>query len=298
MTDGSAIGWIVWFFIALALFQLLKGLWGLLSNSVRFLYRHRYKVLLRPTWKLLLFLIVITTAAWFNRQSLNDQWQYVEQVYLVPVYANSDTSAWALGCYEAEMRRWVSEKEFEIVQRKTRETAAALGSTPLAIYEVAYSECGLNPFAANINELGDTVAFGWIQFTRAGCANLQCDGADLNMRRVKDWGKSRNVSAMMDATKSYLVDRSKGKPLPTATDIYICVFAPGFIGQPESQVLYSSVQNPKAYRENAGLDGYGVVQGRAVKLPRFCDGKITIEDMRLHLLMKRSQFLGKQLNKQ
>lgn len=294
MTDGSAIGWLVWLLIALVIFQLGKAVWGTFWTAARFLWRHKFIILLRPSWKLLTVLAIVATIAWFNRNYLNDNWQYVEQVYLSPTYLNTDTSLWALSCYESELRRWVSEKEFEIVQRKTRETADAIGSTPLSIYEVAYSECGLNPFAANTNERGDTVAFGWIQFTRAGCQNIQCEGQELTMRTVKNWGRTRNVGAMMDATKSYLVDRAKGNPLPTATDVYVCVFAPGFVGQPESQVLYSASQTPKAYRENASLDGYGVVGDKVVKLPRFVDGKITVGDMRMHLVMKRSKFLGKQ----
>ena len=301
MTDGSGIGWIVWFFIALVVFQSLKAFWGISSSTVRFLWRNRMVVVLRlfkpsgfPT-ALFYFILLLTTVAWWNRYYLNDKWQYVEQVYLNPTYANTDTSMWALSCYETELRRWVSEKEFEVVQRKTRETAAALGTTTLAIYEVAYSECGLNPFAANVKEItGDTIAFGWIQFTRAGCQNLEIGGAPLTMARVKSWGRSRNIDAMMDATRAYLTDRAKGEPLATSTDVYVCVFAPGFVGYSENQTLYAESTQPKAYRENIGLDGYGLIDGKVVRLPRFMDGKITMADMTMHLTMKRSKFLGKQ----
>lgn len=301
MIDGSAIGWIVWLLIVLVTFQAIKALWGLVSSAVRFLLRNRMVVLLklfhRSGWPTFLtyFILVVATVAWINRDNLNDKWQYLEQVYLVPTYANTDTSAWTLGCYESECRRWVSESEFRIIQQKMSEISAAIGCTPLSIYEVAYSECGLNPFAANVSKVtGDTVAFGWIQFTNAGCKGLEVGGSPVTMSRVKSWGRSRNVAEMMEATKAYLVDRAKGRQLPTATDIYICVFAPGFLGCPDDQALYSLATWPKAYRENIGLDGYGIIDGKVVKLQRFMDGKITRGDMTMHLVMKRSKFLGKQ----
>jgi len=240
----------------------------------------------------LLFILAIAITLNGFRIPLMDRLQYFEQAYLKPVYLNTDTSVWTLQAYEQELKKHVGESEFEAAQQWTRKTAAAIGSTPLAIYEVAYSECGLNPFAANVNARGDTVAFGWIQFTPAGCIGTNVGGNQINMRQVKGWGRARNINAMMEATHSYLVGRANGTALPTSTDVYIAVFAPGMIGKGSDVVLYSARgAKPMQYWENVGLDGYGLEGGKIIHAGKYRDGKITISDMELHLALKKARFL-------
>jgi len=294
LSDDSILGWLSWALLVTLALAVLKALWGSARAVLGFLWRYRYTVLLRPSWSLLIWVIIGSTAAWSYRSVLNAQWQYVEEIYLHPVYANADTSSWALSCYEQELRRHVSDPEFRIIRQKVAETAILIGSTPLDIYEVAYSECGLDPFAVNVSPQGDTLACGFIQFTRNGCTGLMYAGAPLTMRMVKDWGKTRNVSAMLDATRDYLVSRADGVSLSSATQVYVAVFAPGYIGKGPETVLYAKSTDPAAYRLNAGLDGYGIEQGRVARLPKFMDGKITIADMSMHLMLKRSRFLAQQ----
>lgn len=240
----------------------------------------------------LLFILAIAITLNVFRRPLMDELQYFEQAYLKPTYLNTDTSVWTIQAYEQEIKKYVGESEFETVQQWTRKTAAAIGSTPLAIYEVAYSECGLNPFAANLNERGDTVAFGWIQFTPAGCIGTTVGGNQINMKQVKGWSRTRNVSAMMEATHTYLVGRANGVPLPTSTDVYLAVFAPGMIGQGDGAVLYSARgAKPSQYWQNVGLDGYGLEGDKIIHAEKYRDGKITRGDMGLHLALKKARFL-------
>ena len=214
--------------------------------------------------------------------------EWVENNWIDPVYVTpADTSAWALSRYEAALEKNLSPGEAETVKRRTRETAARVGSTPLAIYEVAYSECGLNPFCIR----KDGIAAGWIQFTAVG---LQ--GLGVSLERVKQACRNRETGLIMDLTEAYLVQASAGRPLPTSTDIYTAIFAPSFVGREGSAVLYSGWNRP-SYFLNAGLDGH---KYRVKRLPdgreklvwyRSPDGAITINDLRWALAAKRAMFL-------
>ena len=78
---------------------------------------------------------------------------------------------------------------------RDRETAHAadrckVGCSPLAIYEVAYSECGLNPFRIR----DDGVAAGWIQFTTNGLPGIPTDGRQTTLPEVKDACRRRDVA--------------------------------------------------------------------------------------------------------
>jgi len=292
--DGGVFGIGFWVIAIVLAWQVLKVVflafgWSLATlKKVLISFGHSKSQVLGT-----LFLI-LAGAVFLNafRNPLMNQLQYMEQAYLKPVYLNTDTSVWTLQAYEQELKKNVGESEFEAVRQATRRTAAAIGSTPLAIYEVAFSECGLNPFAANVNERGDTVAFGWIQFTPAGCMGTMVGGKEINMRQVKSWGRARNLAAMMEATHSYLVGRANGATLSTSTEVYTAVFAPGMIGKGSDAVLYSSRgAKPRQYWENVGLDGYGMEGDKIIHAEKYRDGKITIADMGLHLALKKAKFL-------
>lgn len=292
LTDDSLLGFLAWALVAAMLLQVLK-LTSAIGSGIGWVWRNRGTVLLRPSWLMFLSVSAIGLCAWMFRYPLNDQIQYIEQVYLRPVYMNNDTSYWALSMYETELKRHVSESEFQIVKQETERLAHEIQSSPLALYEVCYSECGLDPFACNVDDrTGDTVAVGWIQFTRAGIKQVFVQGQQITWPQVKSWVKSRNLAAMMEATRSYMTGRANGRALPTSTDIYIAVFAPAFVGYGDDKTLYSISSWPAAYYDNKGLDGYGLVNGKIVKGAAFMDGKITVQDMRLHLALKKSKFLA------
>ena len=289
LLDGGIIGLATWLILSVILLQVLKIVF-LIFRMFGKLYTNRFVVLLRPSWITATFALFMCLCFWHYRVELNGQLQYIEQVYLDPVYVNSDTSFWAISMYEQELKRNVSESEFDIVKRETARMAYEIQASPLAIYEVAYSECRMNPFAVNIKN-GDTVAVGWIQLTRAGINQINIDGRPVSWKQIKSWIASRNVVAMMEASRQYMITRAKGRALPTSTDVYIAVFAPGFIGYSDEQTLYSKASWPQAYYENRGMDGYGLVGDKIIKGSAFIDGKITVQDMRLHLALNKSKFL-------
>lgn len=224
--------------------------------------------------------------------------QVIKQRWVSPTFITAqDTSAWATSRYESELDRHLSERQSETVKRRTRETAARIGATPGAIYQVAQSECGLDPFAFNINKrTGDTLAAGWIQFTPAGLRGLLINGMPATFARVKQACRERDVELIMDLTDQYLIRAAAGRPLSTGAEIYTAIFAPSAIGKPASTVLYSGHENP-AYYLNEGLDGRRFTSrmmpdGREkIFWTRKPDGAITKNDLRLHLAWKCAMFL-------
>lgn len=236
------------------------------------------------------FLVAFAGLLLFSfRASVHDALQEVEVNYLSPVYIDAaDTSAWALSKYEAHMEKQLSEREADIVKRHTRELAARLGCSPLAIYEVAYSECSLNPFTIR----KDGIAAGWIQFTAAGLSGL-----GVSLDEVKAACRRRDTEYIMGLTDRYMTRAAQGLPLPTSTEVYMAIFAPAKLSQPGNPVLYQGRNNP-AYYLNEGLDGYAPIaqpmaDGRTrIHWVRRPDGAITKEDMRLLLAAKRHKFLN------
>jgi hypothetical protein len=290
MTDDSLLGWLTWAGLFLVIFQGFKII-GYILGLIGSIWDNRSKILLKARWSTVIIAGLFALFAWIFRYQINDQVQYIEQVYLKPIYLNSDTSYWSVSIYEQELKKHTSEYEFQITKEETAHMAFDVKSSPLAIYEVNYSECGMNPFAVNINEFGDTVAVGWIQLTTNGIKDIKVDGHDITWKEVKSWVPTRNIRAMMEASRQYLITRAAGRPLPTSTDVYIAVFAPSFIGYSDAQTLYSISSWPQAYIQNKGLDGYGLVGDKIVKGRMFMDGKITVQDMRLHLALKKAKFL-------
>jgi hypothetical protein len=77
-----------------------------------------------------------------------------------------------------------------------------------------------------------------------------------------------------------------------ACGVYTCVFAPGYVGHPESRVLYAGLGNP-AYYLNSVFDGYYVDDaGRIMRSRKMQDGKITIAELRLHLEAKKARLIA------
>lgn len=224
---------------------------------------------------------------------IKDGLQWLEQVQN-PVYvADADTSTHALAVYEAALARKCDSYECEIVKTRVREIAGKVGCSPLAIMEVAYSECGdskrksINPFAIRT----DGVAAGFIQFTRAGLPGILTDGRQTTLPEVKEACKRRDMGKMMDWTEQYLVSRAKGVPLVDACGVYTCVFAPGYVGSKDGQTLYST-KDGGAYYENAIFDGYYIDHaGRIMRSRKMQDGRITIGELRLHLEAKKAGLL-------
>ena len=124
---------------------------------------------------------------------IGDALQYIEQHYTNPVYytKTAPDTLEMLARYEAEIRKHTDGYEFEVLRTETAKTAAAIGSTPLAIYETAYLECGLDPFRVR----DDGVAAGWIQFTRAGLAGLVVDGRTYTLEQVRAACRARGQRA-------------------------------------------------------------------------------------------------------
>lgn len=208
--------------------------------------------------------------------------EYMEQHWFSPVYLSTTTpdTAALLAKYETEIRRHVDSYEFSVLKAETEKTAAAIGSTPVAIYETAYLECGLNPFRVR----DDGVAAGWIQFTPAGLSGL-----NATMEQVKHACRVRDILYIMRLTDRYLKrkhTRAGAKPLNNGIDLYLAVFAPAFIGAPAEAVVYSGYNN-RAYFLNSGLDGWRVDGGKIVKGAK--DGRITVGEIFLFLERKKAQ---------
>jgi len=229
---------------------------------------------------------------------IRDGLQWMEQRYLKPAYVVQYDTTIAGDAYEAEIMKRLSVREAEIFKHRIAEIAAKYGSTQLAMYEVGFSECALNPFAFNRNRFtGDTVAAGFIQFTANGIQNVLLDGQKVTMRQVKDWCNSRNLERIMSLTDAYFEAVTNGRPLPRPIDVYTAVFAPKFIGCGDSQVLYDRKTWEQAYTQNIGFDGYFVEalpNGKQIIRQTIGarDGKITINDVRLHLERKKALLVG------
>lgn len=195
------------------------------------------------------------------------------------------TDEHAVSLYEAGIRRHCDSYEFEVVKRRTAETAARIGSTPQAIYEAALLECGLNPFRVR----DDRVAAGWIQFTRAGLSGL-----GVSLEEVIQGCQRRDIKLIMDLTEQYLIRKWEraGKPdMRNTIDLYLAIFAPAHIGSAPEKVVYAGFGRP-AYELNRGLDGWSKdAAGRIVRRVQDCDGKITVWEIYLCLERKKGLLL-------
>lgn len=152
------------------------------------------------------------------------------------------------------------------------------------------SECALNPFAVNVNEKGDTIAAGHIQFTRAGVEGLEVEGQKVVMWRVRKAIRQRDISFLCRLGEAYMLRASQGQRLKRSCDVYTAVFLPYFLGMPDHTVVASaSGAKPEWYYQNIGLDGYRLQNGRVVWSGGYRDGKITISDLALRLAYKKAK---------
>jgi hypothetical protein len=269
--------WAIWQFNRLLYFSVKWIVWA---------FRFLMPVIVRPTLTRLTACATLALCLFLWRLQVSDALQYVEQMYIAPVYAVSDTSTHALACFESKAKKYLDSYEFETFKTETASIAAQTGSTPLAFYMVYLSECGMNPFIIR----DDGNAAGPIQFTRTGLEGLKINDKPATIDMVKAMCVKRDIVGLMRLTREYMIDRAKGKPLQRPCDVYTCVFAPSFVGADESTVLYQGYQNPQYYK-NAGLDGYRIVNRRYIRLNAYCDGKLTISDLQISLEAKKAALL-------
>lgn len=266
--------------VFLCLWVLWRYFWALYDLSFKLLGT-ALKPLPKPTkWNAFLVLFWGGILSLFSVQ-LENCIQYIEQRFISPVYVTSDTSSFALQCFETELSKNVSPSEMVAIMKWVDKISEDLGSNRLALLEVMNSECGLNPYAFNIQN-GNVVACGPIQFTKAGCENL------CSFQEVKQACLRKDIEFLMSLTYQYL--KRTGGPLNRACDVYTAVFMPSFVGRSDETVLASLNSNrPDFYLQNKGLDGHYLIGD--VIMSGKPDGKITINDLHLHLELKKSILL-------
>ncbi len=296
-------GWITWLvclvvvFLVFTLVRLIRFGIRLMLLSIRQGYRFTFG------WgrRHLLIIALSGTLLWLCSDLLVSALQEIEQRYLHPVYVNEYGSLppeHITAIYEAELAKQVDPYQRDIVMRRTHEIAAKIQSTPLAIYQCAHLECGLDPFTVR----RDQVAAGWIQFTRAGISGLRYQGKPVAYETVLQACATKNAAFLMDLTELYLTSqyqRAGRKPLDNTIDLYLALFAPALIGAEYDHVVYEGYDNPKYYK-NDGLDGWYVADADNGRKQIFHkesakDGKITIIEMFLALESKKNKLLDRYL---
>ena len=260
-------------------------------------------VIFRPRLRNILIAAVVGTIFWAMSDALADMLQDIEQRYFTPVWLGQYADlneAHLTAIYETELAQKVDPYELEIIKKRTAEMAVKIHSTPLAIYECAWLECGLNPFTVR----RDKVAAGWIQFTRNGLGGLKYNGQNISFDQVLYACKTRNIELMMDLSEIYLIDkfeRAKKLPMNNTIDLYLALFAPAYIGAPHQKVVYQGVQNASYYL-NKGLDGWYVQQTQDNRQQIFrknaaCDGAITVWEIYLALEAKKGQLASRYIKR-
>jgi len=281
----APIRWLVCVLLAVALFQALRLISASWSALIAVIRR-----LAAPVWKRGFWIksAIVGTLIFLFSGQISDGLQWAEN-RLNPVYLSTTTAVsadHAVALYEARIRQHCDSYEAAIVIKRTAETAAKINSTPLAIYESALLECGLNPFRVR----DDRVAAGWIQFTRVGCSGL-----GVTMPQVIAACQRRDIVFVMDLTELYLVRKWEAcgrKPLNNTIDLYLAIFSPANIGAPPEQVIYAGFSNP-AYYKNSGLDGWYQDGGRIMRGAK--DGKITGWEIYLCLERKKGLLLSQRI---
>ena len=277
----APIRWLVCVLLFVAFLQalrLISASWSALIAVIR-----RVAV---PVWSLKFWIIAafFGTFIYIFSPQLSAWLQWAEDM-ANPVYLSTTTAVsadHAVALYEARIRQHCDSYEANVVIQRTAETAAKINSTPLAIYESALLECGLNPFRVR----DDRVAAGWIQFTRIGC-----QGLGVTMPEVIAACNRRDVHFIMDLTERYLIRKwqQAGKPdMRNTIDLYLAIFSPANIGAPPEKVIYAGFSNP-AYYKNSGLDGWYKDDDRIMRGAK--DGRITGWEIYLCLERKKGLLL-------
>lgn len=292
--------WLRWIVCILLVYLALQAL-RIVRLALQFLFqflKKSYRFIFIWGKRNLIVIGILGTLLWLFSNPLIDLLQEIEQRFLAPVYMDqyghfSEEHLTAI--YEAELSKQVDPYEKAVVIRRTREMAAKIQSTPLAIYEAAWLECGLKPFRVRTDE----VAAGWIQFTRTGLGSLTHNDKPVSFDQVLSACRNRDIVFMMDLTEQYLVrkyEQSGKKPLNNTIDLYLAIFAPALIGAPSERVVYQGFDNP-AYFKNDGLDGWYVAQNAGGRQQIFRkrsgrDGKITIWEIYLALEAKKARLIA------
>jgi hypothetical protein len=272
--------WLIWRYFWAA-FSLLLKVWKELK-----------KPFIPVSWWSLFFIFIGSGFISLFSTQISDGLEWVEQKWIDPTYISSDTSSFAVKCFETELSKNLTGEQMRILTRWTDKIAQDCGSNRLALYEVYNSECALNPFAVNINTKGDTVACGVIQFTKAGISGL-----GVTYRQVKDAVIKKDLEFLMTLAHKYMVRASQGNALPNAANVYTAVFMPSFVGGDMNTVLASlRSSRPDWYLENIGLDGHYLDGSKIMTSKKARDGKITIHDLHLHLELKKALLLKKYEN--
>ena len=296
LQQDTWLRWIVCILLVYLALQVLRIARLALQFFIQFL-KKSYRFIFIWGKRNLIVIGILGTLLWLFSNPLIDLLQEIEQRFLDPVYVdqygNYDEEH-LIAIYEAELSKRVDPYEKAVVVRRTRETAAKIQSTPLAIYEAAWLECGLKPFRVR----SDEVAAGWIQFTRVGLGSLTHNGKPVSFEQVLTACRNRDIVFIMDLTEQYLVrkyEQSGRKPLHNTIDLYLALFAPALIGAPSERVVYQGFDNPSYYK-NDGLDGWYTTedaQGRRqiIRKRSERDGKITIYEIFLALEAKKARLI-------
>lgn len=245
-------------------------------------------------WGSLFFILIGSGFVSLFSTQISDGLQWVEQKFIDPTYISSDTSSFAVKCFETELSKNLSGEQMQTLVKWTDKIAQDCGSNRLALYEVYNSECALNPFAVNVryrNGRTDTIAASVLQFTAAGISGLS------TMREVKDAVIKKDLEFLMTLAHAYMVRASQGVGLPNAANVYTAVFMPSFVDGDMNTVLASlRSSRPDWYLENIGLDGHYLDGDKIMTSKNARDGKITIYDLHLHLELKKALLLKKYTN--
>ena len=296
LNQDAWLRWLACIALVYLLLQTLRIVQLALRYAMQFL-KKSYKFIFVWGKRNLIIIALLGTLLWLFSAPLIDLMQELEQRYFSPVYVNEFGSfgeAHLTAIFEAELGKHTDPYQKEVVIRRTRETAAKIQSSPLAIYEAAYLECGLKPF--EVRE--DKGAAGWIQFTRSGVGNLNNKGKPVTFEQVLQACQSKNIEFMMDLTEQYLIrkyEQSGKKPLNNTIDLYLAIFAPAHIGAPSDRVVYQGEDNP-SYFKNSGLDGWYTAPNTGGSQQIFRkrsarDGRITIWEIYLAIEAKKSRLV-------
>lgn len=277
----APVRWLACILLAVAVLQALRLISASWSAMIAVIRR-----LAVPVWKLGFWIksAFFGTLIFFFSPQISGGLQWVEDM-ANPVYLSTTTAIsadHAVALYEARIREHCDSYEANVVIRRTAETAAKINSTPLAIYESALLECGLNPFRVR----DDRIAAGWIQFTRVGCSGL-----GVTMPQVIAACNRRDVVFIMDLTERYLIRKweQAGRPdMRNTIDLYLAIFSPANIGAQPDRVIYAGFSNP-AYYKNSGLDGWCRDGDRIMRGAK--DGRITGWEIYLCLERKKGLLL-------
>jgi len=273
--------------VFLAVWILLKTV----SAAAEWIWKALKKCLPAPSIINAFLLVAMTFVGWINSQAIHDGTQFIEQYWFDPVYiwqsslADPDIRE---AMYEIKFKQNFRADEgwkFNVLKKRTKALADSIGTTTLAIYEMADLECHGDPF----NIRSDQVAAGWIQFTDAGCKGL-----NFTKLQVIDACKKRDINFIMDATDAYMIRKfrrlKKGTTLADGIDLYLAVFAPAFIGKGPEVVVYQGYDNP-AYYKNSGLDGWYLLGNKIMQSDSRKDGKICVGEIFLALENRKAKMV-------